>query len=143
MRLFVCVIVLLVTGGLVSAEIFGPSHRWLDHHVSAASLAITTVALLIAAYAAEQARRAVVQSTRFRDVDRLEDVRDEVIGLLDPPVSLPLSRALSAFSEDELPKSWELSQSLMPGRKPDQILVKAAQKELTTKLDAIRTEIYR
>lgn len=89
MRWFTGVAVFLVAVGLVSIEGLNSSRHWLDQHLNQLSLAITTFALLTAAYAAAQARRAVIQSTRFRDIDRLEDIRDEVLKLAESACEAP------------------------------------------------------
>jgi hypothetical protein len=129
----------VVFGGLVAIEAFKPSRDWLAQYLNQVSLAITALALVVAAYAADQARRAVIQSTQFRDIDRLEDIRDEVLKLTQPKVSLsPLKEQLTSFDQEILPECYKLSDDIQ-----NQELVTAARGELTTRLKSLREKVYR
>lgn len=133
----------LVLGGLVVTELVKTSRQWLNGHLNQVSLAITAVALLVAAYAAEQARLTVIQARRYRDIDRLEQIRDRVEKLVPAARSVTLSAELSQFSEKQLPSCWALDATLpVPeGSRLDTHLVTDAQNELTTKLTALRKQV--
>jgi hypothetical protein len=130
----------LVVAGLVVVELLKAPRDWLSDHLNQVSLMITTLALLVAAYAAEQARRTVVQATRFRDIDRLEQIRDRVEKLIPAVNSVELSAELSRFDEKYLPCCWALDATLpVPeGSRLDKSLVLAAENELTVKLKSLR-----
>lgn len=131
-----------VVGGLVVAELFKTSRDWLNGHLNQVSLAITALALLVAAYAAEQARRTVIQATRFREIDRLEEIRDRVEKLIPAANSVRLSAELSRFDPKYLPDCWALDATLpVPaGQTLNTGLVVAAQNELTEKLKDLREQ---
>lgn len=133
----------LVLGGLVAAELVKASREWLNGHLNQVSLAITALALLVAAYAAEQARLTVIQARRYRDIDRLEQIRDRVEKLVPAANSVTLSAELSRFSSKELPQCWALDATLpvLEGDSLDTHLVTDAQNELTTKLTALRKRV--
>lgn len=144
MRWFVRIgVAALVVGGLVVVGLFKASRDWLNGHLNQVSLAITAVALLVAAYAAEQARLTVVQATRFRDIDRLEAIRDRVEKLVPAPNSVTLTAELSRFNRNYLPRCWELAGTLpVPeGSELNTALVLAAQGELTGKLTGLRERV--
>jgi hypothetical protein len=129
-----------VVAGLIVVWLFKTSRDWLNGHLNQVSLAVTAIALLVAAYAAEQARLAVIQTTRFRDIDRLEQIRSRVEQLIPTPNSVTLSAELSRFGRQDLPDCWRLEDTLpaREGTQPDTNLVVAAQKELTDKLTCLR-----
>lgn len=133
----------LVLGGLVAAEVIKGSREWLNGHLNQVSLAITALALLVAAYAAEQARLTVIQARRYRDIDRLEEIRDRVEKLVPAVNSVTLSAELSRFSAQELPHCWALDAVLpLPeGASLDTHLVTDAQEELTGKLTDLRKRV--
>lgn len=133
----------LVVGGLITAEVFQISRDWLNGHLNQVSLTITALALLVAAYAAEQARITVIQATRYRDIDRLETIRDRVEKLIPAANSVTLGAELSRFGENELPQCWALDGTLpvAAGDVLDTFLVLEAQKELTEKLKSLRKRV--
>lgn len=138
----VCVTILVVAG-LIVPWLYKASSNWLNGHLNQVSLNITAIALLVAAYAAEQARLTVIQATRFRDIDRLEQIRSRVEGLIPAQNSITLSAELSRFGRRDLPKSWKLDDALpvAEGTSLDSQLVRDAHDELTQKLESLRSKV--
>lgn len=140
LRIFVTV---LVVAGLIVPWLDKASRNWLNGHLNQVSLNITAIALLVAAYAADQARLTVIQASRFRDIDRLEQIRSRVEGLIPAQNSITLSAELSRFSRRDLPESWKLEDALpaADGTSPDSQLVRDAHDELTRKLQSLRSKV--
>jgi len=140
LRILVAVLVVAV---LIVPWLYKASNHWLNGHLDQVSLNITAIALLVAAYAAQQARLTVIQATRFRDIDRLEQIRSRVEGLIPTQNSITLSAELSRFGRRDLPKSWKLEDALpvAEGINLDTRLVADAHEELTQKLTRLRSKV--
>jgi hypothetical protein len=86
----------------------------------------------------------VLQATKFRDIDRLEDIRGRVERLVPTPAGVTLQPELSAFNSDILPKCFALEDTLpvqdLASLRTD--LVLDAQAELTQKLKTLREKVY-